>query len=162
MDLPRTKFKHPTLAFRAFTVSGSSLLLQPYLPQSIEPSVTTRSTPCPSDIFSEFLPHFCRKTSTCFWFPSFLDLFKTQLFQEALQLLFLWIPMVLILFTAYLLVLALFSFYVCLTVPEKMDSSLKAGNKSRTWSVFSLYIVYIVLDNIFHKYEYHVVIIFRF
>lgn len=56
----------------------------------------------------------------------------------------------------------IFFLCLCLAVPEKMESSLKAGNKSYTWSVFSLYIAYIVLDNIFHKYEYHMVIIFGF
>lgn len=48
-----------------------------------------------------------------------------------------------------------FIFFLCFAFPEKMESSLKAGKESYTCSVFSLYIAYIVLNNIFHKYEYH-------
>lgn len=67
------------LAWRSvLSLSGSNLLLQLYLPQSsyIEPSVPTRLTPCPSNIFHEFLPHLCTRSSTCLGFTSFLHLFN--------------------------------------------------------------------------------------
>ena len=52
------------------SLSSPNLLLQPHCPRHsyIEPSVPTRSTPCPSNIFNEFLPHLYRSSLTCLGF----------------------------------------------------------------------------------------------